>query len=198
MAAFRLFAVKAAFPDTTTLRTLLLRCKPLPMDSHRRSRILLNAACIFLVLTACSKQSADKDKLIEHKKYYTVSSDNMVARASQGKSIVFPLSVDISEDLPNFTKIEVKGSKSIDAKQLIFAVYSCSFYETSWFDSTSHWKAIVTLSASSELLKDDYNHFSDAELIECVRKLYGRTFFYQVRNTGYDTTNYDTPWRDPS
>jgi hypothetical protein len=162
------------------------------MDTHRKSKILLCAGCLVLALTACSKQNSDQTKLNEREKSYAVSADNVIARASQSRSIVFPLSVEISESLPNFTKVEVKGSKEIDPEALAFSVYSCSFYEIIWFDSSSHWKAIVTPSDTSDLFRGDTgHHFSDKEMIDCVRNNYGHSFFYRVSSRGYRTGERD-------
>lgn len=164
------------------------------MDTFRKSIVLFCAGCVVLVLTACSKHNNDQTKPNEPRKPYAVSADNVMARASESRSIVFPLYVKLSDSLPDFTKVDIKGSKEIDPEALAFAVYSCSFYGLSWFDSSSHWRAIVAPSASSDLFKGDTaHHFSDAEMIACVREYYRHSFFYQVRSTGYNTFLRDLP-----
>lgn len=174
---------------TTPLRTSMAVIDLLFMDAHRIRLSLLRVGFVILGLSACSKQGRDDVRSDERKKSFTVSADNVIARATQSRSIVFPLSVSISDSLPDFKKVEIKGSKDTDPQALSFAVYSCSFYEISWFDSTSHWKAIVTPSASSDLFKEDnFHNLSDKEMIDCVRKYYGNSFFYQVRSKGYDTS----------
>lgn len=158
------------------------------MVTHRVRTILICAGCVSLAVTGCSEENRSQERSPKHKDSFTVSGENVVARATQSRSIVFPLSVSLSESLPELTKVEVKNSKEIDPQALSFAVYACSFYGISWFDSASHWRAIVTPSASSDLFKDDtVVKLSDAELIDCVRNNYGNSFFYQVRSTGYLT-----------
>lgn len=162
------------------------------MAAHRTSMNLLYLGCVVLALTACSKQSRDDVRPSEREKSFAVSADNVIARATQSRSIVFPLSVGISESLPDFKKVEIKGSKDTDPQALSFAVYSCSFYEISWFDSASHYKAIVAPSASSDFFKGhNSDYLSDEQMIDCVRKYYGNSFFYQVRSKGYDTYKRD-------
>lgn len=123
------------------------------MAAHRTSMNLLYLGCVVLALTACFIQSRDDVRSSEREKSFAVSADNVIARATQIRSIVFPLSVGISESFPDFKKVEIKGSKYTDPKALSFAVYSCSFYQISWFDSTSHYKAIVAPSAYSDFFK---------------------------------------------
>jgi hypothetical protein len=118
---------------------------------------------------------------------------NPFAMATASRSLIFPLSFDASANPPKFTKVEGREPGETDPKDLMFAVAMCGS-GLSWFDSNSHWAAMVIPSSSSAIWNGDKeDHPSDSEIVDCVRSWYPRTFFYALSQVGYDTSDPTLP-----
>jgi hypothetical protein len=114
---------------------------------------------------------------------------NIFAAATASRSLIFPLSLDPAENPQGFTKVEGVEPGENNSKDLMFAVAMCGS-GPSWFDSDSHWAAMVIPSASSAIWSGTTaDHPSDSEIIDCVRSWHPGTFFYALSEVGYGTSD---------
>lgn len=146
--------------------------------------------CLFapLLLVSCSQKMDQETAQQRDQESYSVSKDNLVGRAAEGRSLVFPLSDYGFQEDSDFIAVRGAGAKDIDAKELTYAVSMCSSFGVTWFDINDHWRAIVTPSSESSFISGvAVSKPADEEMINCVKKYYDGTFFYKTHNKGYDT-----------
>ncbi|WP_324750417.1 hypothetical protein SH591_02750 [Sphingomonas sp. LY54] len=143
---------------------------------------------VFLGLLVTSCSDAPDREVLEPTRFGAArsGSENRIAKASANRSLIFPLTQDANR-LPNFTRVKGREAGEMNVQELIFAVINCGT-GLSWYEQSSHWEAIVVPSSSSTIWENVKTwHPSDEEIVNCVRRLYPRTFSYTVRDVGYDT-----------